>query len=171
MMHFEGDVGKTESLEDHMEVVERVKGVDGDYVLVEEVVEEVEEGMAPPPSDQEEENDEGEEQGQEGHPQERKSSVIIYVGAQGKTGAASPSKRRRGGSSGGRDGIGGSVSKRSRPVEVEDDFATMSSDKMEIYRKILMPSREYYTVEEGEQEGEPMDGSSSSGRRRRRVQK
>lgn len=172
MMHFEGEVVKWASLEEHMVVVVRMKGADGEYELVEEVIEEVEEDEAQEEvwrSDEEEEEEEEEQQQEQemGQLQERKSSVIIYVGAQGKTGVGSQSKRRRGGPSRDAEGSG---SKRSRP-EVVDDFATISSDKMEIYRKILMPSRDYYAVEEEEVVDAGAKERSTRRKRRERVEK
>lgn len=164
LIHFDGDAEKCGNPMEHVVIGERVKNgqqtggrgeatTEEDVVVVEEV-----------------ENDE--EDGEEEEiPLERKSSVIIYAGTQkgNRSSAATKTNTTGTSSSATKKSLAkGRVSnveeksvvakretegKRTKmEKQEEDDFAKMSSDKLELYRKILMPS--------------PREGERKRGKRR-----
>lgn len=161
VMHFDGDVGKMKEIQELVEVVERQRrpteyedeggSVSEENVEVNMVEIEMieEEDVAQEIIEEESDQGQGQEQQQQMDQQCRKSSVILYVGTQATT-------------SGAYDQPPLVIPQRqSRPVPVKrnmrqgvDDFSNMSSDKMEIYRKILMPNRDrdVYTVEVEEED-------------------
>lgn len=160
IMHFDGDLQRTPQEDIHFTVAEVVErppnyteptGKYQEYVDDNEIIEEVVGENEEVQEGAAEGDDPLEEQGDEDQDQEtRKNSVIIFVG-----------DRKR--------------PKREREVEVE--FANMPSDKMEIYRKILMPNRGGGTyadddVEEVDQDGRVVEQYvSASSKQRKRTKR
>lgn len=102
---------------------------------------------------------------EKGVTEERKSSsVIIYVGASSSGKARVQEKPQR--------VVTGRPVTTIRGRSEMDDFSNMSSDKMEIYRKILMPSKDVYGVEEQEVIEETEEtGVVARGHQRKRVKR
>lgn len=162
IMHFDGNQQRVPQENIHYTVAEMVERPPNfteqpekfqEYVDDNEIIEEVVGENEEPQEGTAEEGDPMDEQGDEDQ-ETRKNSVIIFVG--------SPSEVER------------KRPKRDREEEVE--FANMPSDKMEIYRKILMPNRDgSYAdddVEEVDQDGRSVEQYvSQSSRQRKRTKR
>lgn len=196
VMHFDGDGSKMQNPMDHIEVSERHRRPaeyeldmadlidmregeedeeDEDDVIEENVDSGGDNNQVLVDDDNvvvvdDEAQEEVDHQQQDQNPEARKSSVIIYVGAPKPKASTSTSTAT--------ETSALNVPRISRPVPVKrsrpsgqlrpavDDFSNMSSDKMEIYRKILMPSTDLYAVDEEQVEVEGEDGRRINKRKR-----